>query len=175
MSLSSRLLFWSFCRGNGALSWPKSATLLMLSLSWPWKKQKIFAETILKIQWKNCFPTVNRLNLCTFAAPVLPFVPPSAALAGGLAAGGEVGLGRRLAPALVGLCDGGGVDRVAHAAEAFLRAPVKVRRRVGALGGEGGRGRSRFLRLLRFVAVRLLGPAGRSRFLKKVSKVHHTV
>lgn len=99
----------------------------------------------------------------TFAAPVLPFVPPAAALAGGLAAGGEVGLSGRLAPALVGLCDSRRVGRVRHAAEAFLRAPVKVLRPVGPLRGEGGRGRGRLLRRLRFVAIRLLHPAGRSR------------
>lgn len=123
----------------------------------------------MKIQWKARLSTVNRLDFGTFAAPALPFVPPAAALAGGLAAGGEVGLGGRLAPALVGLCDGRGVGGVGHAAEAFLRAPVKVLRRVGALGGEGGRGRRRLLRLLRFAAVRLLQPAARSRFGKTKS------
>lgn len=35
VSLSNRLLFWSFWRGSGALSWAKSAVLLTLSLSWP--------------------------------------------------------------------------------------------------------------------------------------------
>lgn len=112
----------------------------------------------------TCLSTANRLHSSTFGAPVLSFVPPAAALAGGLAAGGEVGLGGRLAPALVGFCDGRRVGRVGHAAEAFLRAPVKVLRRMGALGGEGGRGGGRLLGLLRFVGVRLLQPARRSRF-----------
>lgn len=124
------------------------------------KNVKIQCET-------TCLSTANRLHFSTFGAPVLSFVPPAAALAGGLAARGEVGLGGRLAPALVGLCDGRRVGRVGHAAEAFLRAPVKVLRRVGALGGEGGRGGGRLLGLLQFVGVRLLQPAGRSRFLNK--------
>lgn len=124
------------------------------------KNVKIHCET-------TCPSTANRLDSSTFGAPVLSFVPPAAALAGGLAAGGEVGLGGRLAPALVGLCDGRRVGRVGHAAEAFLRAPVKVLRRVGALGGEGGRVGGRLLGLLRFVGVRLLQPGGRSRFFFK--------
>lgn len=83
------------------------------------EKEKRCAGTITKIQWPARLSTVNRLDVGTFAVPVLPFVPPAATLAGGFAAGGEVGLGGRLAATLVGLRDGRRVGRVGHAAEAF--------------------------------------------------------
>lgn len=46
-----------------------------------------------------------------------------------------------LAPGLEGLCDGGGINRIGHAAEAVLRCPVKFLRSLVAAGASGGRGR----------------------------------
>lgn len=76
----------------------------------------------------------------TFVVLVTPFIQPTAGLVGRLATGGQVGLCRRLAPGLVGLCDGCGIGGVGQAAVTFLRAPVKPLqlRTVGAEGRGGG-------------------------------------
>lgn len=84
----------------------------------------------------------DRICWGTFVVLVSPFIQPTAGLVGRFASGGQVGLCRRLAPSLVGLCDGCGVSGVGQAAVTFLRPPVKPLqlRAVGAEGRGGGAG-----------------------------------
>lgn len=58
---------------------------------------------------------VRHSTFNTFTVLAVPFAPPAAAL-GSLASGGEVGLCGGLAPGFKSLCDGGGIDRLGHAA-----------------------------------------------------------
>lgn len=178
VSLSSRLWFWSFWRDRAALSWAKSAVLLTLSLSWPEdhreKKIKkttgeIFLINSLRI-WLQQILEEIQLHFNTFTVLVVAFVPPATTLrTGSLASGGQVGLCWCLTPGLESLCYGGGVDRIGHAAEAFLWCLVKVLRSgvaVNKCGGGGG-----WLLLLCFRGVMLDGvvcvggvkPASRSK------------
>lgn len=142
VSLSNRLLFWSFWRGSGALSWAKSAVLLTLSLSWPEENthKQILKNKVFAFGWLQQILEIH-LHLDTFTV-LVPFAPPATTLGVGcLASGGQVGLCRGLAPSLKSLCDGCGIDRIRHAAEAFLWCPVKFLRSgvtVGESGGGGG-------------------------------------
>lgn len=109
-----------------------------------------------------------QLHFDTFTVLVVSFAPPATTLRiGCLASWGQVGLCRGLAPSLKSLCDGGGINGIRHAAEAFLWHPVKFLRSgvaVGESGGGGGRLLGLSFRLVMLdgvVCVRAFKPGSR--------------
>lgn len=117
----------------------------------------------------------------TFIVLGMAFIPSTPTFVRHLASGGQVGLCRCLAPSLVCLCDGYRISRIRQAAEAFLRAPVKLLR-LEVVRAEGRRGAGRFLgfsfRLVLLNGVVYIGgfqPAGWSKGVKQKVNMNNKV